>query len=201
MDEWEALKDFSVGYWIAGGFALLECFKWLYTIWEWLFSKFGIETKNMRHKREMSDRLKKAEDDIVEIKETAKANVAMFIDHEKKVLDSFVEIKEEVVKQLHGLNTKFDEHKEQLEEKLEVIDREGKSRSAAILRDRILGGLRYFGQNKDDNGNVHISMSDFENMSHLFDEYESAGGNGMVKHLKETQFKHFIIDNEPFEKF
>jgi large subunit ribosomal protein L23 len=32
----------------------------------------------------------------MEIKETAKTNVAMFVDHEKKVIDSFIEIKNEV---------------------------------------------------------------------------------------------------------
>jgi len=196
MDKLEALKDFSIGYWIAGGFAILECIKWMWTLVEWGIAKLGIETKHMRQKREVNERLKKAEQDIVEIKETAKANVTMFLDHEKKVIDSFVEIKDEVVKQLHGLNTKFDEQKEQLEEKLEDIDQDGKRRDAAIFRDRILSGLRYFGTNKDENGNVHISMTDFESMSHLFEEYKNAGGNGLVKHLKETEFDKYIVDTE-----
>ena len=199
MDEWITLTEQNWAFWVAGLFALFEFFRWFWSAIEWISSKFGIETRNMRNKREFSERLKRAESDIVEIKDTAKTNVAMFLDHEKKVMDSFVEIKDEVVTQLDELSDKFDEQRTQLEDKLEIIDRDGKARDAAILRDRILGGLRYFSQNKDADGKVHITMTDFENMEKLFIEYENAGGNGLIKHLKETEFDKFIIDtNQQF---
>ena len=196
MDKIEAVMNLNIGYWIAGGFAILECLKWMWTLVEWGISKFGIETKNMRIKRETSERLKKAEDDIVEIKETAKTNVAMFIDHEKKVVDSFVEIKNEVVKQLNGLNDKFDEQKNQLEEKLEDIDRDGKARDCAVLRDRILGGMRYFSQERDEHGDIYISMTDYENMNEMFTEYFKCNGNGVCHSLYENEFKKFKINTE-----
>lgn len=90
------------------------------------------------------------------------------------------------------LNKKIDEQNI----RLEIIDREGKVRDCSVLRDRILGGLRYFSQNIDEQGRVHISLTDHENMSSMFTEYFKAGGNGTVKHLKETQFDKFIIDND-----
>ena len=196
MDEFNAVKDLDIGYWIAGGFALLECFKWLYTLGEWLIGKFGIETKNMRNKREMSERLAQAEKDIVEIKDTAKVNVAMFIDHEKKVIDSFLEIKSEVINQLNGLNNKFDEQKNQLEETLEGIDADGKRRDCSLMRDRLIQGLRYFSQQKDENGVVHISMTDYENLNEMFTEYFNCNGNGVCHSLYENEFKKFKIDTE-----
>lgn len=195
MDKWEALKDIS-WYWIAGGFAILECGKWIYSLLEWLISKFGIETKSMRQKREVSERLKKAEQDIVEIKDTAKANVTMFLDHEKKVINSFIDIKEEVVRQLNGLNVKFDEQRSQLEEKLEDIDRDGKARDCAIFRDRIIQSTRYFNQQRNEDGYVYLSISDYENLQNLFAEYFSANGNGVVHSIYEQDFlKNFRVDS------
>ena len=75
-----------------------------------------------------------------------------------------------------------------------LIDEEGKKRDCAILRDRILGGMRYFSQNRDEQGNVHISISAHENMEHLFEEYFNCHGNGTVKSMYENEFKKFIID-------
>ena len=191
----EILTEFNFMYWVAGCFALLEFFKWIWTFGEWLISQFGIETKNMRQQRENRERLIGAENDIKEIKETSEKNVETFLEHEKTMIEGCVAVKEEVIKEIGKLHGKIDEQREHLEE----IDRENKQRSAAILRDRILGGLRYFSQNKDENDVVHISMTDFENMSHLFDEYEAAGGNGLIKRLRESQFNHFEIDADGFD--
>lgn len=196
MDKLNAVLDINIGYWIAGGFAILECFKWLYTLGEWLIGKFGLETKNMRTKREVSERLKQAEKDIVEIKDTAKANVTMFLEHEKRVVSSFVEIKDEVVKQLDELSGKFDEQKSQLEETLESIDSDGKRRDCSLMRDRLIQGLRYFSQQKDEDGVVHISMTDFENLEEMFNEYFKCGGNGVCHSLYENEFKKFKIDTD-----
>lgn len=199
MDEWINLTEQNWVLWVAGLFALFEFFKWFWSALEWIISKFGIETITMRTKREMNERLKKAESDIVEIKETAKANVTMFIEHEKKVVDYFDSIKDEVIVQLNSLNDKFDEQQSQLEDKLETIDTDGKRRDVAVMRDRILSGLRYFSQNKDLNGVVHISMTDFENMNSLITEYLDAGGNGVVKHIYENDFQTYKIDNTSFD--
>ena len=196
MDAWITLTEHNWAFWIAGLFALLEFAKWIYGMGEWLFSKCGIETKNMRTKRETSERLTKAEQDIMEIKDTAKANVTMFIDHEKKVIDSFLEIKSEVVNQLNGLNNKFDEQKSQLEETLESIDSDGKRRDCSLMRDRLIQGLRYFSQQKDENGIVHISMTDYENLNEMFTEYFNCNGNGVCHSLYENEFKKFKIDTD-----
>ena len=93
-------------------------------------------------------------------------------------------------KQYQHLNKKIDEQKERITK----IDEEGKKRDCALLRDRILGGMRYFSQNKDEHGNVHIGITDHENMEHLFEEYFNCRGNGTVKSMYENEFKKFIID-------
>lgn len=90
------------------------------------------------------------------------------------------------------LDKKIDEQKEHLEE----IDRDGKKRDCSLLRDRLVQGIRYFSQNKDENGVVHISMTDYENLNSMFSEYFRAGGNGAIKHLYETEFLKFKIDTE-----
>ena len=94
-------------------------------------------------------------------------------------------------RQYQHLDKKIDEQKERLSK----IDNTGKQRDCAILRDRILGGVRYFSQNKDECGNVHINVSDHENMQHLFEAYFSCNGNGTVKAMYDNEFKNWIIDN------
>ena len=84
------------------------------------------------------------------------------------------------------------------ETRLEQIDADGKKRDCSILRDRLVSGLRYFGQNKDENGKVHISMGDHENLSHMFEEYFNAGGNGTMKQRFKNEFKHYIIDDQKY---
>ena len=190
MDEFIKLTEYNWVLWIAGLYALFEFFKWTWSAIEWVISKFGIETKGMKSKREVRDRLFNAERDIKEIRETAVKNVNTFLEHERLMSASFVDVKKEIVQEIGKLHDKIDEQSEHLEE----IDRDGKARDCAILRDRILGGMRYFSQNVDDNGNVHISTTDFENMSKMFEEYEKAGGNGLIKHLKETEFSKFVVD-------
>lgn len=96
-----------------------------------------------------------------------------------------------VNKQYAHLDKKIDEQKDRLEN----LDLEGKKRDCALFRDRIIGGLRYFGQNVDEKGHVHISLTDHENMSHLFEEYFDCKGNGSVKTMYENEFQHWIIDN------
>lgn len=190
MSEWLKLTEYNWVLWIAGLYALFEFFKWTWSAVEWLISKFGIETKGMKGKREVRDRLIKAEKDISEIRETSAQNVDTFLEHERLMSESFVDAKKEIVQEISKLNDKIDNQHVHLEE----IDRDGKARDCAILRDRILGGMRYFSQNIDENNNVHISTTDFENMSKMFEEYEKAGGNGLIKHLKETEFSKFIVD-------
>lgn len=95
-----------------------------------------------------------------------------------------------VNRQYAHLNQKIDEQKD----RLATINLEGKERDCALLRDRIIGGLRYFSQNSDAEGRVHISVTDHENMTHLFEEYFGCNGNGTVKLMYENEFQHWIID-------
>lgn len=184
------MTEYNWAFWVAGLFALGEFFKWLFTFKDFLFGKLGIETKGMREKREWDDRLKNAEKAIEEIKDTSKHNVDMFLEHESRVVEQFVGIRNEIVVELGRLHDKMDEQQRQLDR----YDKEGKMRDRAVLRDRISGGMRYFAQNKDEEGNVHISMSDHENMEALFKEYFGAGGNGTFKQMYDNEFKKFIID-------
>ena len=80
------------------------------------------------------------------------------------------------------------------EKRLEQIDEDGKRRDCAILRDRILGGMRYFSENIREDGKVHISVSDHENLDHMFKEYFGCHGNGTVKQMYENEFKNWVVD-------
>lgn len=192
MGKWTCVTEYNWVLWIAGLFALLEFGKWAWTLVEWFISKLGVETKHMRSQRETRDRLLKAENNIKEIKETATQNVNTFLEHERLMSESFVDVKKEIVQEIGKLHNKIDEQSEHLEE----IDRDGKHRDMALMRDRLIQGLRYFSQNKDNDGNVHISMTDYENLDELFNEYFKCGGNGVCHSLYENEFKKFKIDTE-----
>lgn len=190
MKEWLNITEYNWVLWIAGLFALFEFFRWAYGGVEWLFNKFGIETKKMREKRKMQKRLDKTEKSIEEIKETSKHNVAMFLDHERQVVEKFTGIKDEIIVELAKLHDKIDEQKAEMNE----TNKANIKTDCAMLRDRIASGMRYFSQNVDDDGNVYISFSDYENMDALFREYFSKGGNGAFKKVYETEFKKFRIE-------
>lgn len=192
MDNWLKITEFNWVLWIAGFFALLEFSKWFWTLIEWFVSKLGIETKHMRSKREVRDRLKNAELDINEIRKTAEKNVDTFLEHERLMSESFADVKNEIVQEIGKLHDKIDEQHERLGD----IDKENKQRSAAILRDRLIQALRYFSQQKDENGIVHISMTDYENLNEMFAEYFNCNGNGVCHSLYENEFKKFKIDTE-----
>lgn len=184
------LTEYNWAFVVAGLFALFEFFKWAVTGLEWICKKFGIETKGMRQKREWNDRLTKTERDIEQIKANSDRNVDMFLDHERQVVDKFMDIKAEIVRELNKLHDKIDDQRAQMDATNEANDKT----DCAILRDRITGGMRFFSQNRDEEGNVHISFTDHENMEALFQEYFAKHGNGTTHQMYENEFKYFIID-------
>lgn len=194
MDEWLKVTEYNWAYWIAGFFALVEFAKWAVkacsVFHEWFYKKIGVETKKMREKKEWQNRLKSAEDAIVEIKDTSKQNVQMFINHEKQVVEKFVNIRDEIVNELNRLHDKIDEQREEMDK----TNRANDKTDCAMLRDRIGSGMRYFSKNIGADGKVHISLSDWENMNALFQEYFAKHGNGAFKKLYDEEFTHFIID-------
>lgn len=196
MDEFIKLTEYNWVLWVAGLYALFEFFKWTWSAIEWFISKFGIETKGMKSKREVRDRLIKAEKDIAEIRDTSTQNVNTFLEHERLMSESFTDVKREIVQEIGKLNDKIDKQHVHLEE----IDKDGKRRDCSLMRDRILAGVRYFNQNRDEDGIVHISLTDFENMDSMIQEYFKAGGNGAVKHIYDLEFSKYKIDNDTFDK-
>lgn len=183
MEEWIVLTEHNWAFWVAGMFALFEFFRWAYGGVEWLCKTFGIETKKMREAKEWQKRLTKAENDIAEIKKTSKQNVDMFLSHEKQVIDQFIDIRNDVVNELTRLHEKMDLNKKESDET-----------DCAVLRDRLNSGMRYFSQNKDKYGRVHISLADYETLDGLFKKYFAKHGNGAFKRMYEEEFKTFIID-------
>lgn len=190
MDKWIAVTEYNWAFWVAGLFALFEFFKWAITGVEWLFKQFGIETKGMRERREWQERLSKTEKAIVEIKETSKHNVEMFLDHERQVVEKFTGIKDEIIVELNRLHDKIDKQKEEMN----ATNKANIKTDRAMLRDRIASGMRHFSQNKDEDGNIHINLSDYENMDALFQQYFAKDGNGTFKKMYETEFQKFVID-------
>lgn len=187
MEELVTLTEYNWPFWVAGTYALIEFVKWLIktlsVFREFIFKKLGVETRKMREKREWEQRLKNAESAIAEIKETSKQNVDMFLAHEKQVVTQFVDIKNEIVTELNRLHDKVDKTNEA-----------NAKTDRAMLRDRIASGMRYFSQNVDEQGRVHISFSDYVNMDELFQEYFTHEGNGPFEKMYNDEFKHFIID-------
>ncbi len=194
MDKWVVLTEYNWAFWIAGAFALFEFFKWAYTGIEWLYKTFGFETKGMRKRREewhaWDKRLTDTEKAIKDIKKNSERNVEMFLDHERQVVEKFTGIKREIIEELNKLHDKIDAQKAEMSETNEA----NKKTDCAILRDRILGGMRHFGRNKDEHGCVHVSITDYENLDALFKEYFAKGGNGVVQKIYEEEFIHFTID-------
>ena len=188
----EVLKaiDFDFMYWVAGLFALLEMFKWIYTTKDFWLKAIGIKTKGMLQREEYEKRLKNVEVSIAEIKDTSKHNVEMFLEHEKQVVDGITSIKKEIVSELNKLNHKIDEQRDEMNRTNEA----NRKTQRAMLRADIANAMSQFGENVGPDGKVHISLSDYENLDGLFEEYFSKDGNGTFKRIHEDEFQHFVID-------
>ena len=151
---------------IAGVIVFIEkIIKWLYDLF----------IKMYKRKRGQEDETTSIVKNTEQIK-----NLATSIDNLADLLN----------KQYQHLDKKIDEQKERITK----IDEDGKKRDCSILRDRILGALRYFSKNVDEQGRVHISIAEHENIEHLFESYFSCHGNGTVKAIYENEFKNWIID-------
>lgn len=183
MDEFKALTEHNWTYWLAGLFALLEFGRWVFSFKEFVFEKIGIKTKGMIKREEYDKRLKKVEKAIEEIKETSQYNVDMFLDHEKQVVEQFIGIRNEIVSELNRLHDKMDKQTE-----------ESNETDCAMLRGSLNNEMRYFGQNKDEQGRAHISLADYETLDGLFAKYFAKHGNGAFKKMYDDEFKKFIID-------
>ena len=190
MDQWIVLTEQNWTFWVAGLFALFEFFRHAYGGVEWLAKTFGIETKRMREAKEWQDRLKKAEADIEEIKNTSKRNVDMFLQHEQQVVNKFTGIRDEIVIELNRIHDKVDEQTKEMKKN----QKDNAETDCAMLRDRLNSAMRYFSQNKDKQGNIHISLTDYETLDDLFKKYFANGGNGPFERMYNDEFKHFIID-------
>lgn len=190
FENWLNITQQNWTFWIAGLFALFEFFKTGVKAWDWIFERFKIETKGMRSRREDRERLRKTEKAIEEIKETTKRNGEMFTEHEHQAVDMFAEIKTEIIVELNKLHDKIDGQAVVIENNR----KESIKTDCAILRDRLNGGMKYFSQNKDEEGRVHIKLSDYETLEALFQEYFSKGGNGAIQRMYEDEFIHFVID-------
>ena len=115
----------------------------------------------------------------------------------KKGIEEEEDLLKTHTKEIKSLTEKIDllvDKIEKQQSRLENFEQEGKSRDCAILRDCISGGMRYFSQKQDENGVVHISITDHENMEDLFQEYFKAGGNGTYRQMYENEFKKYIIN-------
>ena len=171
---------------------VFKCFRKAVEGAEWFIKKFGLETKSMRKKRENEERLSKTEKDIEEIKEASKRNVQLFLEHEQQVVGKFTGIKDEIVAELNKLHEKIDAQKAEMN----ATNKANTKTDLAMLRDRIASGMRYFSQNIGDDGKVHVSLSDYENMDALYQQYFAKGGNGAFRKMYEDEFRHFVIDQQ-----
>lgn len=188
----EYIKE-NLGYWIVGIYAVSESLKRLINDAEFYykaFEKLGWKTKKMIAKEKEKERLNNIEKAIAEIKDTSKKNVAMFLDHEQQTIDKIGVFKNEIVSELGKLHDKIDEQRVEMDE----TNKANAKTDCAMLRDRIGSGMRYFSKNICEDGKVHISLSDWENMNALFQEYFAKHGNGAFKKLYDDEFVHFIID-------
>lgn len=167
MEEFKTLTEYNWLYWLAGLIILLNCIKWGVTLFEWFIGKLGIETKRTRREKSVEDRLGAVESAVKKLEANAKNNVDDFMRQKQEVVDGISKLKDEIIEEFAKLHNKIDEQKKENDE----TDR-------VMLRDRIAGGMRYFSQNKDEDGNVHISFADYTNMDALFERYFAKDGNG-----------------------
>lgn len=117
-----ALKE-NLGFWLVGLYAVSESLKKLfnhadffYKIFKKIFPKWEIKTKGMIERDEAKERLDYFENAIIEIKETSKNNVEMFLEHEQQTLDKIGTFANNIVIKIDTLENKQSEINSTVEE-------------------------------------------------------------------------------------
>lgn len=114
-------------------------------------------------------------------------------DNQKQINDIVDKI-EDLANLMNRQYLHLEKRLDQQKEHLEILENDGKKRDCSLLRDRLLQSVKYFRKNVVD-GEVHINIIDWENLTSMFEEYFKADGNGVVKKIYEEEFVKWIIDN------
>lgn len=137
---------------------------------------------------------------VEQMEQQQKDDVEMLTEHENGVLDKLESLSNVItqlsneVKNLSKQSAVLEEKIDKQKEEIDKANKDNRETDCAVLRDRISGGMRYFKQNTDEEGRVHISIGDHENLEALYQEYFKKNGNGTYKQMYNNEFKHFIID-------
>lgn len=164
MDEFIKLTEYNWAFWIAGFFALFEFFKWGWSAIEWIISKFGIETKGMRKRREQGELLLKTAENLVELQKKHNNDNAECVKHDELIREDLKNLTDTV----NNLAIKF--------EKMQKKNNETKVKE---LKDTL---INYYNKYR-----VIGEWSKLEKDAfwELFEDYESRGGNGYIHSIVE----------------
>lgn len=164
MDKWITLTEYNWAFWIAGLFALFEFFKWLIGAGEWLISKFGIETKRTREKREEHDLLIKTAKNLVELQEKHNTDNEKCVRHDELIREDLKTLTNTV----NDLAVKF--------EKMQKKNNETKVKE---LKDTL---INYYNKYR-----VIGEWSKLEKDAfwEIFEDYEDRGGDGYMHSIVE----------------
>lgn len=161
MEELNLFFHLDLPYILIGIFAILEMLRIIITLLEWVASKFGIESKWRREKKEEHDLLMQTADHLNVLQEKHEEDVRQSIRHDKIIKEDLANLASIV---------------EEINRKLDIMEGKNDANERAKLKDRIAQAYRKHSETKE-----WTSMEE-ETFHELISDYELHGGKNSFVH-------------------
>lgn len=145
-------------------FAILFGIKAIVSIFEWLLDKFGLETKNMRKKKEERNLIKQTADNLISLQNQQTEDRKASVQHDKMIKNDLVKLSDTV----DGIVITLSE-----------MQKKNNETEIKRLKDSL---VRYYNKYKNIGEWSKLEKDAFWD---LFNDYEQRGGDGFVHSIIE----------------
>lgn len=191
MDAIKEMFNVDFSYVLTSILVILAGIKAISSIGGWAFDiltkKLGLETKQMRKKKEAEQLLKNTSKSLQDLQKRYDDHIDSSEKHILELKNDLTNLMKDVSKNMNTLK----EHQVEIEKLVEDISNSNKARDNATIEemcDRISSKIRYY------INTLHgIPEDEYDDFVRLFDAYEKIGGNHGVKAKYEYCIKHLDV--------
>ena len=176
METIKQLTELDYKTFIIGISIVIGAFKIAYTSFSWIISKFGLETKKMRQKREDHELLIATAKNLELLQNKQNEDVRQSIVHDKRIKDDLKNVTDKV------------------NEIAEILSKMQKADNVTEMKKLKEKLVVYYNKYKNSDG---WDSMDKEVFWDLFDDYEARGGDGFIHSKVEPVMRELkVIDKE-----
>ncbi len=172
----QSLTEIDFPYVFISVLTILAAIKAIISLFEWIFNKFGLETKSMRKRREDHELLISTAKNLETLADRYETDFNKIYENNIEYRNKSVEIRDDLKNSIEVISGKLDEMKKTTEERFLNSEKKHNKRIRAELKDKIGQSYRYY------HAKGEINDIELEALEDLINEYESADGQNSFIH-------------------